>query len=55
MKEPCAKLAYSKNQIKEARRRIYKQRNARLRTYECPNCGKWHLTSQFVEFRKNKK
>lgn len=41
----CDKNGYTKTQVYNVRTSIYKHRKTKLRVYECPDCGKYHLTS----------
>ena len=43
----CGKRRYkSEKEVLKVRASIYKQRTTKLRIYECPDCGGWHLTSE---------
>ena len=39
------KKCYTKTAINHVRKAVYKDRTKRLRTYQCPKCFMWHLTS----------
>lgn len=38
------KPGYDKKTAVTARNKRYKEDKIKLRIYECPECGKWHLT-----------
>jgi uncharacterized protein YlaI len=54
METNCGKIGYTQHAVDEARRAIYKQRDVKLRTYLCPDCYMWHLTSNMDKNSKGK-
>lgn len=40
------KVCYSKHKAKEVCLTVMKKRNRKIRTYECPKCNSWNLTSK---------
>ena len=39
------KVCYDKRGAQTAKNARFKQSHAKLRIYDCPHCGYWHLTS----------